>query len=167
MSADFAPVRKLEAGDPVETFDCSQSDLNRYLQRCAWSKQKANSAQSHVVCAGFRLAGYYNLSVAGVDYTDAPERIAKGQARHPVPLMLLARLAVDRSFQGKALGTALLKDALLRTLQAADIAGIRAVIVHAKDEAVRQWYLRFGVEPGPITPMQLFLLLKDIQNAVR
>ena len=167
MSASFDPIRKLEMSDLVDVFDCGQSDLNRYLQRYAWSNQKANSAQTYVACAGSTLAGYYSLSVAGIEYTSAPERVAKGLARHPVPVMLLARLAVDLCFQEQGLGTALLKDALLRTLQAADIAGIRAVIVHAKDEAARQWYTRFGFESGPAVPMQLFLLLKDIQHAVR
>ena len=167
MSALYAPIRKLAMDDPVDAFDCGQPALNRYLQRHAWNNQKANSAQTYVVCAGSVLAGYYSLSVAGADHMDAPDRIAKGLARHPIPVMLLARLAVHRDQQGKGLGTALLKDALLRTLQAADIAGIRAVIVHAKNEAAKQWYLRFGFEPGPVTPMQLFLLLKDIQHALR
>jgi GNAT superfamily N-acetyltransferase len=152
-------------GDPVDAFDCGQPELNRYLQRYAWTNQKASSAQTYVVCAGSALAGYYSLSVAGVDHGSAPERVAKGLARHPIPVILLGRLAVDRVFQGKGLGTALLKDALLRTLQAADIAGIRAVIVHAKNETARQWYLHYGFEPGPATPMQLFLLLKDIRHA--
>jgi GNAT superfamily N-acetyltransferase len=167
VSALFAPIRKLELGDPVDAFDCGQPDLDRFLQRHAWNNQKANSAQTYVVCAGSVLAGYYSLSVAGVAHASAPERVAKGLARHPIPVMLLARLAVSRDQQGKGLGTALLKDALLRTLQAADIAGIRAVIVHAKNEAAKQWYVRFGFEPGPIAPMQLFLLLKDIQQALR
>ena len=165
MSAFFAPIRKLEMGDAVDAFDCGQPDLNRYLQRHAWSNQKANSAQTYVLCAGDVLAGYYSLSVAGVDHVDAPVRVVKGLARHPIPVMLLARLAVNRDQQRQGLGTALLKDALLRTSQAADIAGIRAVIVHAKNEAAKQWYLRFGFEPGPVAPMQLFLLLKDIQYA--
>jgi len=81
-------------------------------------------------------------------------------------MMLLARLAVDSKFQKQGLGTALLKDALLRTQDAADIAGIRAVVVHAKDEAARQWYLKFDFEPSPIAPMQLFLLVKDIRYAI-
>ena len=167
MTPAFAPVRKLAADDPIDAFDCGQPDLNRYLQRHAWNNQKANSAQTYVACAGFIIAGYHTLSVAGVDYSHTPARVAKGLARHPVPVMLLARLAVDRAFQGQGLGRALLKDALLRTLQAADIAGIRAVIVYAKNEAARRWYLRFGFEPGPIIPMHLFLLLKDIQHTIR
>ena len=185
MSCAFAPVRKLEAGDVggasgacgpcggacgacgVDAFDCGQPVLNRYLQRYAWINQKANSAQTYVVCAGVAVAGYYSLSVAGVAYAETPDRIAKGLARHPVPVMLLGRLAVGREYQGRGLGTALLKDALLRTLQAADIAGIRALLVHAKDEDARQWYLKFDFEPGPLNPMHLFLFLKDIQHAVR
>jgi GNAT superfamily N-acetyltransferase len=167
VSAPFAPSRKLEISDPVDAFDCGQLSLNRYLQRYAWINQKANSAQTYVVLAGSSLAGYYSLSVAGVDHASAPERVAKGLARHPIPVMLLARLTVALGFQRKGLGTALLKDALLRTLQAADIAGIRAVVVQAKNEAAKQWYLRFGFEPGPVTPMQLFLLLKDLQHVAR
>lgn len=167
MSVVFTPARKLEPDDPVDIFDCGQPDLNHYLRRYAWSNQKANSAQTYIVRAGSTIAGYYSLSVAGVDHAAVPPRVARGLARHPVPVMLLARLAVSQDFQGQGLGAALLKDALLRTVQAADIAGIRAVIVHAKNEAVQQWYLRFGFEPGPIHPFHLFLLLKDIQHAIR
>lgn len=167
MSVAFSPIRKLAASDHVDSFDCGQPDLNRYLQRYAWNNQKANSAQTYITCADSSVAGFYSLSVAGVDHASSPDRVIKGLARHPVPVMLLGRLAVDLGFQKHGLGAALLKDALLRTLQAADIAGIRAVIVHAKNEDARQWYLRFGFEPGPINPMQLFLLLKDIQHAVR
>jgi len=159
-------IRKLAANDQVDAFDCGQQDLNGYLKRHAWNSQRANGAQTYVACAGSAIAGYYTLCVGSVDYGDAPERVAKGLAKHPVPVMILARLAVGNDFKGKGLGTALLKDALLRTLQAADIAGIRAVIVHAKDEEAKQWYLRFGFTPGPITTMQLFLLLKDIQHAI-
>jgi GNAT superfamily N-acetyltransferase len=167
MNVPFTPIRKLEAGDPVDSFDCGQPDLNRYLQLYDWNNQKANSAQTYVACTTSTIAGYYSLSVAGVDYEGTPARVAKGLARYPVPVMLLAKLAVDRGFQRQGLGTALLKDALLRTLRAADIAGIRAILVHAKNEDARQWYMRFGFEPGPIIPLHLFLLLKDVQHAVR
>jgi GNAT superfamily N-acetyltransferase len=167
VSAPVTPIRKLEAGDPVDAFDCGQPDLNRYLRRYAVNNQKANSAQTYVACSCSTIAGYYSLSVAGVDYAGIPSRVAKGLARYPVPVMLLARLAVDRNFQGQGLGSALLRNALLRTVQAADIAEIRAVLVHAKNEDARQWYMRFGFEPGPIAPMHLFLLLKDIRNALR
>lgn len=93
----------------------------------------------------------------------APPRVVKGMARHPVPVMVLARLAVDRNHQGQGLGRALLKDALLRTVQAADIAGIRCLLVHAKDDRARQWYRSWEFESSPTDPYHLFLLLKDIK----
>lgn len=91
----------------------------------------------------------------------------KGNARHSVPVMILARLAVDLQHQGVGLGKALLKDALMRSAQAASIAGIRALLVHAKDETARQWYLNWEFEPSETDPFHLFLLMKDINNLVR
>jgi GNAT superfamily N-acetyltransferase len=97
---------------------------------------------------------------------EAPERLTKGLARHQVPIMLLARLAIDHRWQGQSVGKALLKDAMLRTLQAADIAGIRAFAVHAKDEEARRFYLKFDFIPSPADPMHLFVLLKDVRRTV-
>lgn len=85
-------------------------------------------------------------------------------ARHPVPVMILARLAVDRAHQRKGLGEVLLKDALLRTAQVADIAGIRALLVYAKDDAARQWYESWEFEPSPTDFYHLFLMLKDLKS---
>ncbi len=162
--APFEPIRKLASGDDVGTFDCGQPALNQFLQRHAWQNQQAHGAQTYVCCAGGRMAGFYSLTVGSVEHHAAPERIAKGLARHAVPVMLLARLAVDSGFQKQGLGTALLKDALLRTLQAADIAGIRAVLVHAKDDVARHWYEGFDFQPSPTDPYHLFLLIKDLKT---
>ena len=115
MSAAYEPVRKLSAEDSVEAFDCGQPALDQFLQRYALVNQKANSAQTYVCCRGGEVVGFYSLAVGGVDPEDAPARVVKGLARHPVPVMILARLAVDRDHQGRGLGKALLKDALLRT----------------------------------------------------
>ena len=93
--------------------------------------------------------------------------LAKGLAKHPIPLMLLARLAVAMGWQGKRLGAGLLKDSRLRTLQAADIAGIRAMAVHAKDDDARAFYERFGLTPAPTDPYHLFVLLKDVRTILR
>lgn len=139
MSAAYEPVRKLSAADSVETFDCRQPALNQFLQRYALVNQQANSAQTYVCSLCGDVVGFYSLAVGSVEPEDAPARITKGLARHPVPVMILARLAVDLDHQGKGLGKALLKDALLRTAQAADIAGIRCLLVHAKDNVARQW----------------------------
>lgn len=163
MSASYERVRKLSAADSVEAFDCGQPALNQFLQRYALVNQKANSAQTYVCCLNGEVVGFYSLAVGSVDPEAAPARVMKGLARHPVPVMILARLAVDKDHQGKRLGKALLKDALLRTSQAADIAGIRCLLVHAKDEAARQWYESWEFEPSPTDPYHLFLMLKDLR----
>jgi len=162
----FEPIRKLAASDDVGGFDCGQAALNLFLQRHAWNSQRANSAQTYVCCAQGRVLGFYSLTVGSVSHEAAPARLSKGLARHPVPVMLLARLAVDRRVQGRGMGAALLKDALLRTAQAADIAGIRALLVHAKDEAAKRWYQEFDFQPSPTDPYHLFLLIKDLKLAL-
>lgn len=167
MNAEsFNAVRKLAPADSVDSFDCGELALNQYLLRFALANQKANSAQTYVSCHGGVVAGFYSLAVGSVEPTSASPRVLKGMARHPVPAMILARLAVDLHYQNQGLGRALLKDALLRTAQAADIAGIRALLVHAKDDTARQWYLNWEFEPSPTDPMHLYLLLKDLKAIV-
>lgn len=146
----------------METFDCGQPALNQFLQRYALVNQKADSAQTYVCCLRDGVVGFYSLAVGSVDPEHAPARVMKGLAEHP-PAMILARLAVDLDHQGKGLGKALLKDALLRTAQAADIAGIRCLLVHAKNEAARRWYESWEFEPSPTDPYHLFLMLKDLK----
>ena len=163
MSSGYEPVRKLSAADVVEAFDCGQPVLNQFLRRHAWTNQQANSAQTYVCCRQGEVVGYYSLAVGGVDPESAPGRVVKGLARHSVPVMILARLAVATAHQRQGLGKALLKDALLRTAQAADIAGMRALLVHAKDDAARRWYLSWQFEASPTDPYHLFLLLKDLK----
>ncbi|MDD2409023.1 MAG: GNAT family N-acetyltransferase [Tepidiphilus sp.] len=163
MSAAYEPVRKLSAADSVEAFDCGQPALNQFLQRYALVNQKAHSAQTYVCCLNGQVVGFYSLAVGSVAPEKAPARVVKGLARHPVPVMILARLAVDKRHQGKGLGKALLKDSLLRTARAADIAGIRCLLVHAKDEAARQWHEAWEFEPSPTDPYHLFLMLKDLK----
>jgi len=163
LSPRYEPVRKLAATDRVETFDCGQPALNLFLQRHALVSQKANSAQTYVCCQAEQVVGFYSLAVGSVEPEEAPPRAGKGLARHPIPVMILARLAVAAPHQGRGLGRALLKDALLRTLQAADIAGIRCLLVHAKDDAAKNWYESWEFEPSPSDAYHLFLLLKDLK----
>ena len=160
----FSAVKKLDASHDVDAFDSGKEPLDRFLQRHALINQKAGSAQTYVVCHGEqRVVGYYSLAVGAVEHADAPGRVGKGLARHPIPVMLLARLAIDRSEHRKGLGKALLKDALLRTAQAADIAGMRALLVHAKDDEARAWYEQFDCDPSATDPYHLFLLMKDLR----
>lgn len=163
MSAAYESVRRLAPADSTEGFDCGQPPLNQFLQRYALVNQKANSAKTYVCCLSGEVVGFYSLAVGSVDPEDAPTRVMKGLPRHPVPVMILARLAVDRDHQGKGLGKALLKDALLRSVQAAYIAGIRSLLVHAKDEAARQWYESWEFDASPTDPYHLFLMLKDLK----
>jgi GNAT superfamily N-acetyltransferase len=159
-------IEKLRRDHAVEDFDCGREALNRFLQRYAWQNQQAGASQTYVGLAGNEIAGFYTLAVGHVTYDDASERLTKGLARHPVPIMLLARLAVDLRWHKQGVGKALLKDAMLRTLQAAEIAGIRAFAVHAKDEQSRRFYQHFDFTPSPTDPLHLFVLLKDVRRFV-
>jgi GNAT superfamily N-acetyltransferase len=155
---------KLNRNHVIEGFDCGREPLNRFLIRFALQNQQAGASQTYVLLADDAIAGYYTLAVGQVEHDDAPPRLTKGLARHPVPIMLLARLAIASSWQGKGLGAGLLKDAMLRTMQAAEIAGIRAFAVHAKDEQARAFYEHFDFVPSPTDPYHLFRLLKDIRG---
>src|SRR5262245_10011469 len=161
-----APVL-LEAGHDLTAFDCGAPALNEYLTKYALTNHQNRSARTYVSCRGSTVVGYYTLAAGSVSREETPARVAKGLARHPVPVILLARLAVDRTEQGKGVGAGLLKDALLRAVQAADIIGCRAVLVHAKDEAARQFYKRVGFEPSPADELHLYLLMKNIKASLK
>jgi len=156
-------VEKLRRDHPVESFDCGREELNRYLIRYAWQNQQAGAAQSYVGMVGEVIAGYYTLAVGQVTLENASDRLKKGLAK---PIMLLARLAIDHHWQGQGVGKALLRDAMQRTLQAADIAGIRAFAVHAMDEEARRFYEHFDFISSPTDPMHLFVLLKDVRRII-
>ena len=165
MTADRR-IEKLRRDHPVDAFDCGQEALNNWLRKYAFQNQGAGAAQTYVGLAGDAVIGYYSLAVGQIEYFDAPERLQKGLARHPVPVMLLARLAVDTSWQRHGVGRALLADAVRRTLQAAELAGIRALAVHAKDDEARRYYEQFDFVASPADPLHLMVLLKDIRGRV-
>lgn len=147
----------------VTVFDCGAPALNDYLRQYALQNHQNRSARTYVTARDNRVVGYYTLAAGSVSRDAVPPRVAKGLANYPVPIILLARMAVDRTEQGKGLGTALLKDALLRAVQAADLVGCRAVLVHAKDQAAQAYYRKFDFEPSPVEELHLYLLIKDIQ----
>jgi GNAT superfamily N-acetyltransferase len=162
MIAQPLRIEKLHRGQAIETFDCGREALNRFLRRYALQNQQAEASQTYVALSEAEVVGYYTLVVGQVEYDDAPERLKKGLARHPGLIMLLARLAVAATWQGKGLGSGLLKDAMLRTAQAADIAGIRAFAVHAKDDEAKAFYERSNFLASPSDPYHLFRLMKDV-----
>ena len=163
---EFLAPRKLTAADNVDEFNCGQADLNDWLKRYALVNQKSGMSTVFVTLSGDKVVGYYALAAGGVERAQAPDRVARGQPSHPIPVILLARLAVDWSVQGSGLGRALLRDALKRVAAAADEIGVRALLIHAKDERARDFYMRCGeFEPSPTDRLHLFLLMKDLRKA--
>ena len=136
------------------------------MHRFALANQQANASQTYVGSGQGAVIGFYTLVVSEVDVQLAPPRLIKGLARYPVPVMILARLAVDLKWQGKGVGAGLMRDSMRRTLQAADIAGIRALVVHAKDDAARKFYGHFGFADGFTDPLHLYVLTKDLKQLV-
>jgi GNAT superfamily N-acetyltransferase len=165
MTSGFR-LEKLRRDHPIDGFTCGREELDRFLKRFALGNQQANAAQTYLALHETEVIGFYSLVVGEVTFVDAPERLTKGLARHPVPIMLLARLAVSTAWQGRRIGAYLLRDAMLRTLQAADIGGIRAFAVHAKDEPAKRFYEHFGFEPSPTDPLHLFRLTKDLRRSL-
>jgi GNAT superfamily N-acetyltransferase len=160
-------IEKLRRDHATDGFDCGKEPLNRFLTRYALQGQSSGQSQTYLALRDDLVLGFYTLTFGEVTFDDAPDRLRKGLARHPIPLMVLARLAVDRRARGEGLGAGLLKDALLRTLAAADIAGLRALAVHAKDDEARAFYQRFDFIASPVEPLHLFVLLKDLRAALR
>lgn len=156
-------VEKLRRDHPIDGFDCGDAALNIFLKRHALQNQQSNASQTYLALNDSDLVGFHVLAVGSVSHADAPGRVTRGLARHPVPVMLLARLAVDLRWQGRGAGAALLKDALQRTLSAADIAGLRAFAVHAKTEQAKAFYSHFQFIESPTDPLHLFVLLKDVR----
>ena len=150
----------------LDEFQCGEPALDEWLKRHARSAQASDSARVFVVTLedGVAVVGYYALTAAQVAPEDATARALKGQPHaRPVPAILLARLAVDRNHQGVGLGRSLLQDVLLRCVEAADVIGARILLVHAKREAVKAWYMPFGFEQSPTDPLQLLMLMKDVR----
>lgn len=170
MAHPKPPLSRVEAiseSHDVSRFDCGgHESLNDWLKRFALTNQRNESARTYVVHRNGSVVGYYSISAGSISAEEAPARISKGLARHPIPVILLARLAVDKDEKGTGLGKALLKDGLIRIAQAADIVGARAVLVHAIDEPAKKFYQHFDFEPSPIHELQLMLLMKDLRKAL-
>lgn len=157
----------LGAQHGLDGFDCGKPALNEWLRRHARQAQASGSAKTFVVADEERVAGYFSLTVGQVDVLDAPERIRKGMGLYPLPVVILARLAVSARDQGRGIGLGLLRDAIRRTLLIAEQAGIRAMLTHPLDEQAVRFYSRFGFIASPLGEQQLLLLLKDARRWVK
>jgi GNAT superfamily N-acetyltransferase len=160
----FTQPERLEAHHVREGFASGAEDLDEWLAKYAWQNQKANNCVTFVTCKleDTRVLGYYAITVAGVAREETPARVAKG-ARRQVPCLLLARLAVDKSAQGSGMGRGLLADAIARTAGLAEEVGIRAMLIHARDEGARSFYMAHGeFLESPVDPLQLMLPVADV-----
>lgn len=158
----------LTAQHRLDGFDCGKPALTHWLLHHARQAQGSGSARTFVIGDASRadeqVVGYFSLTVGQIDTLEAPERIRRGMGQYPIPLVILARLAVDLDYQGKGLGVSLLQDAILRTLMIAEQAGIRGLLTHPLDTQADAFYRRFGFEPTPVREGQLILLLKDARR---
>jgi predicted N-acetyltransferase YhbS len=150
----------------LKTFKSGAHSLNLFLQRHALKNQEADSSQTYVVHRNGSVVGYYSLTVSSVERRDCPPGITAEMPPYPIPVILLARLAVDRMEQGRGLGGALLKDAFYRTVSAAEIVGARAVLVHAIDTHAKAFYEHFNSEEFPAGTLHLMISLKDVRAAI-
>lgn len=162
----FSSPESLKPQHQLEDFDCGKAALNDWLCRHARQAQGSGSAKTFVVADAARVAGYFSLTVGQIDILEAPERIRKGMGHYPVPVVILARLAVALQDQGRGIGVGLLQDAIRRTTLIAEHAGIRAMLTHPIDEDAARFYTRFGFVASPLREQQLLLLLKDARRWV-
>jgi GNAT superfamily N-acetyltransferase len=148
----------------VSEFDCGKQPLNDFLRRLAFENQRSGKSRTYVATRGDKVVAFYSLAPGGVAPLDVSARIAKGQGSQDVPVILLARLAVDRTEQGKGIGAHMLLDALRRAVEGAEVIGGRAILVHAQDEEARYFYQRYGFETSPTDDLHLLMLVKDLRK---
>jgi len=160
------PPEKLSSKHDLSQFRCGEPTLDDWLRRRAFQNEESGASRTYVACVGKRVLAYYALAVGAVAHAGAPGRIRRNMP-DPVPVMVIGRLAVDETAQGQAIGAALLRDAILRTLQAAEIAGIRAILVHAISERAKRFYEKCGFTASPVEPMTLMITVAEAQNALQ
>jgi GNAT superfamily N-acetyltransferase len=157
----------LEDSHDTSSFDCGEEALNTYLKRYAHQTQKREGARTYVVLDANRVIAYYTIVFGGINWTDAPERVRKGLGKYPIPVLVLARLAVDKSVAGKGIGNSLLLDALKRALAASEIAGLRAVLVGAKDDSAIRFYEKRGFRAWPAGSNRMFVTLTELKREAK
>jgi GNAT superfamily N-acetyltransferase len=155
----------LAADHNLGDFASGEVSLDDWLRKRARANQASGASRTYVICEGLRVIGYYALASGAVALTGVPGRFRRNMP-NPVPVVILGRLAVDRSWQGKGLGRALFRDAAQRVVQAAETIGIRGILVHAISEEARNFYLALGFEECPGQPMMLVVTLSDLRCAL-
>ncbi len=149
----------------VETFRSGVKTLDAWLKRRALKNQDSGASRTFVACEGIRVVAYYALAASAVAVNAAPGRLRRNMP-DPIPVVVLGRLAVDQSWQGRGLGRALVQDAGRRVIQAADAIGVRGLLVHALSTDAKAFYERLGFDPSPLDPLVLMVTLADLQAAL-
>ncbi|THJ11680.1 MAG: GNAT family N-acetyltransferase [Nitrospira sp. CG24C] len=166
MSADLdaiSPPGKLSAAHNLSDFDSGEPVLDDWLRRRALHNEASGASRTYVVCIGKTVVGYYTLAVGAVAHAEAPGRVRRNMP-DPLPVMVIGRLAVDKSLQRRSIGKGLLRDAVLRTVQASEIAGIRAILVHAISEPAKRFYEGCGFIASPIDPLTVVLTVAEAKK---
>ena len=159
-AAGIGPPEKLTAAHDLSAFDSGEPALDNWLRRRAQQNETSGASRTYVVCAGKKVVGYYTLAAGAVAHGAAPGRIRRNTP-DPVPVIVLGRLAVDRTFHGRGVGSGLLRDAILRIVGAAEIAGIRAILVHAISEEAKRFYEKHGFVESPVDPLAVMITVAE------
>jgi len=147
------------------TFDSGRPVLDDWLRQRALKNQSSDASRTYVVCEGTCVVGYYCISAGSVAQKGAPRKIKRNMP-DPIPVMVIGRLAVDKTAQGNGLGQALLRDAILRTLGVSQVAGIKALLVHALDEEAAAFYHKYDFVASPIDSLTLMLPLETARRGI-
>lgn len=160
----ISPPDLLRDAHDLEPFQCGTASLDEWLKKRARLNHATGASRTYVIAVGPRVIGYYCLASGAIAVTDATGKLRRNMP-DPIPMAVLGRLAIDSDWQGKGIGVALLRSAVSRTVQAADILGIRGLLVHAISDAAKAFYEHHGFTPSPSNPMTLLLSLKGIGAA--
>jgi predicted N-acetyltransferase YhbS len=160
LTPQITPPERVSAAHELSSFESGEPVLDDWLRRRALHNEETGASRTYVVCEGRKIVGYYSLAVGAVAHADAPGRVRRNMP-DPVPAMILGRLAINMAHQGTGIGTGLLRDAVLRTIQAAEIAGIRVILVHAISEAAKRFYEKHGFIASPVDPMTVMITVAE------
>lgn len=149
----------------LEAFDSGNSTLDEWLVKRALKNQNNGASRTFVICDDGKVIGYYALATGSVERDVATGNFSRGMPE-PIPVIVLGRLAIDKEYQGKHLGSALLKDAMLRTVTISQNVGVRGLLVHAISEEAKRFYMNYGFQESPIDPMTLLMSVKNIKNHI-